>query len=154
MKKYILLSLVTFSTFFAVGQKALTFQAAESDGILVSELDSIYKSGIHSNPDLAMFAGQTEEYIEAYHQLLTDLGKHLRSFGFVWKSPVKAFNRIYFNKDGGIDYFLYTFRPGQLTNEEELRFATLLDLFIKQYHFKLEAPGGFSQCSPVTYIPD
>lgn len=135
------------------GQKAMTFGEAEENGISISHLDSIYKSGIHSDTTLAVFITNQDEYIVAYQKLLQDLGEFLKANDFLWENRTKGFNRIYFDKSGKIDFFLYNFRPDQLTDEQENRFKELLNKFITNYRFSLNANIGFAQCSPVTYMP-
>ena len=135
------------------GQVAMTFEEAELKNISMTHLDSIYKSGIHSDPSLAVFDSNQDEYIEAYKKLLHDLGQYLEVNDFIWENPTKGFNRIYFAKSGSIDYFLFMFRPNQLTKDQETRFEELLRLFIVDYKFSLSAEVSFAQCSPVTYMP-
>ncbi len=138
---------------FAFGQSAMTFNEAKEKNISSTHLDSIYPSGIHSDISLAVFKSNQEEYILAYQKLLQDLGKYLKENNFMWSKPTKGFNRIYFNSQGKIDYFIYSFRPDQLTIDQEKRFGELLKKFIIDYRFPLIAKTGFAQCSPVTYMP-
>ena len=137
----------------AFGQKAMTFNIAKEKGIRTSRLDSLYQSGLHSDTALAVFKNNQDEFIAAYQQLLQSLGKYLKENNCKWEKPVKGFNRIYFNKSGKIDYFLYNFRPDQLTAEQAGCFDALLNTFIQSYTFPLPAKVGFAQCSPVTYMP-
>lgn len=135
------------------GQKAMHFNEAKNNNIRTSQLDSIYLSGIHSDTSLAVFKNNTEEYVAAYQKLLQDLGKYLKANNFLWEKATKGFNRIYFTMEGKIDYFLYSFRPDQLTAEQEKRFDELLNKFIANYKFPLTAKIKFAQCSQVTYMP-
>lgn len=132
-------------------QKALTFQQAEKSGTRVSHLDSIYASGLHADSTKAVFWDKQTEFIKAYQTTLQDLGKFLKANNFTWPKQTRCFNRIYFNNDGHIDYFLYSFSKGELTEAQETRFNVLLNEFIKDYKFPLAAKTKFSQCSPVTY---
>ena len=134
-------------------QKAMTFSEAKEIGISISHLDSIYKSGIHSDTTLAVFISNQNEYILAYQKLLQDLGEFLRANDFFWENRTRGLNRIYFDKSGKIDFFLYIFRPDQLTTHQENTFKELLNKFIIDYQFPLTANIGFNQCSPVTYMP-
>jgi len=150
----LILSLIFFLFVNLVfAQKAMTFGEAEQLHIPASHLDSIYKSGIHSDTSLAVFKTNQEAYIKAYQQLLNELGDFLGENDFSWPQITKGFNRIYFDKTGKIDYFLYTFRPDQLSKEQEKQFGELLNRFIAGYRFPLTADVKFAQCSPVTYVP-
>ena len=153
IRKFIAISTVLSFCFLSYGQKAMTFSEANEQNIKISSLDSQYQSGIHADTSLAVFKTNTDEYIAGYQDLLQDLGQYLKENNFLWDKPTNGFNRIYFDKNGKIDYFLYNFRPNQLTTEQEKRFAELLGKFILNYEFPLTANTKFSQCSPVTYMP-
>ena len=96
---------------------------------------------------------------QAYLKLLQDFGKFLALNQFKWPGAVKCFNRIYFNANGSIDYFLYDFTTknvepkDRLFPEKQAEFNRLLNLFIRDYKIALTAKTGFAQCSPVTYKP-
>lgn len=131
----------------------MTFSEAKEKNIRTTYLDSVYPSGIHADTSLAVFRSNPEEYVSAYQGMLQELGKYLKANNFMWDKPTKGFNRIYFDKTGKIDYFLYSFRENQLTKEQEKLFGELLSKFITDYRFPLKAQTGFAQCSPVTYMP-
>lgn len=139
-------------------QIALTFQEAEAKGIPIDKLDSIYRSAVNVDTSLAVF--KTEKEQEAMHQayvkLLQDFGSFLYTNNFNWEKPTRCFNRIYFNENGTIDYFLYNFLgmpTDKLTNERQKVFNQLLNKFIINYKFELTSTVKFAQCSPVTYTP-
>jgi hypothetical protein len=136
----------------------MTFQEAKKQGISISELDSIYKSAVHVDTSLAVFKTESEQetMFNCYVKLLQDLGKHLTDNNFKWDKPTNCFNRIYFNSDGSIDYFLFNFlgKPEEKPSEaQESEFVKLLNVFIKDYQISLTANAKFAQCSPATYMP-
>ncbi|MBI3501608.1 MAG: hypothetical protein HY063_07425 [Bacteroidetes bacterium] len=92
-----------------------------------------------------------------YIQLLQGFGKFLSTNNFTWDKPTRCFNRIYFNSDGTIDYFLFNFlgktAEDKPSEEKQKEFQRLLNLFIKDYKFPLTAKIKFAQCSPTTYMP-
>ncbi len=147
--------LVTTAFLFICGllfsQKAFPFKDAQLHGVEISELDSLYKSAIHSDSTLAVFQDQ-EAVMKAYTQLLQDFGTFLYKHDFIWDHNVNSFNRIYFAPNGRIDYFIYTFRM-ELSDDQAKRFDELLNQFIAKYRFPLKAKVKFAQCSPVTYTP-
>ena len=152
MKLLTLFLFTTFSISVLSAQKGFRREEAEKNGVRVSLLDSTYKSAIHTDPKLAVFTDQ-ETVSKAYTQLLMDFGQFLVSKNFQWEQPVSGFNRIYFNKDGRIDYFIYQFRGDVLSPSQVSQFDQLLNEFIQQYTFPLHADVKFAQCSPVTYVP-
>lgn len=149
----ILISLITLS-FNSYGQnKALTFKEAEIQGKSFQYLDHLYKSAVHDDVKLAVFKSVEEqaELQKAYIKLIKDLASFLKTNHFKWEKPTRCINRVYFNPNGKIDYFLYNFPQDQITPEKENEFARLLNLFIKDYKFSLTAHENFAQCSPINY---
>ncbi len=136
----------------------LTFQDAEKQGISIKHLDSIYTSAVHTDTSMAVFKTESEQQAmhQAYTILLQDFGLFLSNNNFHWEKPTRCFNRIYFNTDGTIDYFLFNFlgKPeDKPVKEKEKEFQRLLNVFIADYVFSITAPTKFAQCSPTTYMP-
>jgi hypothetical protein len=111
----------------------------------------LYQSALHSDSLQAAFAGQEQEFQHAYVSMLNALDDFLHTNNFKWEKQIRCFNRIYINKDGKIDYFLFNFKPGELDPEKELMFEKLLGEFITTYRFPLTNMKDFAQCSPVQY---
>jgi len=150
--KNILVYTFISAAFNLFSQKAMTFQEAEKSGISVAKLDSVYISGLHTDSTKSVFHQQQKEFIAAYQSMLQDLGNYLKKNKFSWGKSTACFNRIYFSSQGKIDYFLYNFRKGDVTEEKEKQFDGLLNNFIKTYQFPMKAKTGFAQCSPVRYM--
>ncbi len=150
--KIALLSFFVFVLTQLNAQKAFQHSDAAKHGIRTTQLDSTYKSAIHADSTLAVFKN-VEEVSNAYSSLLQAFGNFLSKNNFVWEQKTTGFNRIYFDADGSIDYFVYTFRGAQLNTEQLARFDELLNQFIQDYRFPLTAKVKFAQCSPVTYLP-
>lgn len=139
-------------TSWSYSQKAFEKNNASKFSIRTTQLDSTYKSAVHSDSTLAVFKN-VEEVSEAYRSLLQSLGDFLSKNNFDWEEKTSGFNRIYFDTDGSIDYFVYSFKGTPLTEKQIARFDELLNLFIQDYRFPLQADEKFAQCSPVTYLP-
>lgn len=157
-KHFIITILLTSSLHFFGQHLGLTFQEAERQGVSIKHLDSLYKSAVHADPAQAVFKTEKEQETlqQQYIKMLQDLGNFLSKNNFNWEKPTRCFNRIYFNSDGTIDYFLFNFlgKPEDKPLEEkQLEFKKLLNVFIKDYKFALSAKTKFAQCSPTTYMP-
>jgi hypothetical protein len=151
MKGLLLLTAILLST-VTYGQKiATTFRDAIEKGISIEKLDETYQSALHADSTKAAFKGQEKEFYDGYISLLTELNKYLKKNNFTWDKSTKCFNRIYMNKTGEIDYFLFNFKPGEIDNQKEKEFKKLLGQFIQTYKFPLTNKNNFAQCSPVTY---
>lgn len=131
-------------------QLALSVDDAEEQGINVETLDSIYLAGIGADTVLTAFKGQENDYIKAYYALIHELGTYLNNNNFRWGGATRCFNRIYFQANGSIDYYLYRF-DDPLSEQREEEFRRLLGAFIEGYQFSLQSSQNFSQCSPVNY---
>ena len=162
MKQTSILIFVIINLFCTItnAQKiALTVNEAKEKGIM-DILEKDYTSAIHVDSTKAVFKTEAEQdkMAEVYQQLIQDFGKFLSEKQFVWKNVTKSFNRIYFNTDGSVDYFVYSFRfwddnSVKLTDEEQAMFKKLLNEFIQDYKIPMSADKKFAQCSPVTYMP-
>lgn len=127
----------------------MTFQQAEKIGIY-QKLDTLYPGGFDSDSTKSIFKDQ-KTYIETYQRFIFQLSDFLKKNNFKWGKEVRCFNRIYFSKQGTVDYFLYNFKEGQITPEQESTFANLVKKFIQQAKFGLKTDKQFAQCSPVKY---
>jgi hypothetical protein len=133
------------------GQKIATSfrNAIDNKGISVENLDKAYQSALHNDSTKAAFNGHSKEFTEAYISLLKELGSFLKKNNFSWAKQTRCFNRIYFNKKGEIDYFLFDFPELEEVKEQE--FERLLNQFIQNYKFPMTNGVKFAQCSPVKY---
>jgi Na+/phosphate symporter len=127
-----------------------SFQNAEAKGYSMQALDKQYPSAIGSGN--VVFKGDNEKHlITAYTTMIQDLNSYLNKNDFKWGSKVHIFNRIYFEPDGSISYYLVNLAPTGLTEAKQARFLTLLNAFIQDYKIDITAKTRFAQCSPVVY---
>jgi hypothetical protein len=152
MKSIFALMTILLST-LTYGQKiATTFQDAVSNkGISIEKLDSTYQSALHTDSSKAAFKGQEKKFMDGYISLLSDLNTFLKKNNFSWGKQTRCFNRVYLNKNGEIDYFLFNFKEGEIEKSKEAEFQKLLSEFIQTYRFPLTNKVNFAQCSPVKY---
>lgn len=148
--KHLLLLICIAGSFVSRAQIGASFDEAKASGVRVSLLDSTYKSAVNVDKNKAVFARKEDRLVESYNGMLQDLGYFLAKHNFKWDTTTRCFNRIYFNKDGHIDFFLYSFKTN-ISAEKEAEFKRLLNEFIRHYKFPLRARVNFAQCSPVTY---
>ncbi len=151
MKALLFSLLFILNTYATQAQKAMTFGEAETSGTSIRTLDSLYQSALHSDSTKAVFGNRQDEFTNSYTRLLKDLNAYLHGHNYRWEQETRCFNRIYFNKEGRIDYFLYNFKKGAIAPEKAGQFEALLNEFIKSYRFPLSAPVKFAQCSPTVY---
>lgn len=151
MKKYLVAVFLTVALSCFAQKMAATFQKAIDQGVSIQKLDSMYKPALSSDSLHAVFVGKEKAFYDSYIHLLKDLNSYLKKNSFSWNKTSRCFNRIYLNKEGQIDYFLFNFKAGEISAEKEEQFAKLLGVFIQTYQFPMEANSKFAQCSPVVY---
>ena len=154
----LLLVLISFSYAQEIPQKgAMTFKTADSLGLTNEYLTPKYRSAMYREDGYSapLFTVADERKLAASCQsMLQYLLTYLKQNGFIWERPTECRNKIYFSKDGGIDYFLYEFtgrvkkRP---TKAKQQEFNRLLNLFIKDYKMSYKTSINYSHPINVTY---
>ncbi len=119
----------------------------------IKQLDSIYQSAVNVDTSLAVFKTDADQQkmFEAYSTFLKDFGKFLKQHDFAWGQETKCWNRLYFDKDGSVDYYIYNFKS-QIEKAKEEQFKLLFAEYIMTHKINITADKKFSQCSPVTYL--
>ncbi|WP_311950526.1 hypothetical protein [Mucilaginibacter terrae] len=131
---------------------AETFQEAEKKGYSMQKLDGEYASALHADSTKAVFkGGRSQEFYKAYANMLNTLAVYLNKNNFVWEKPTRIFNRIYFEPDGCISYYLVNLENTGLTASRQKQFITLVNNFIQDYKIEITGNSRFAQCSPVMY---
>lgn len=159
MKKTIAIIIFSFVSTCLFGQQAMSFQEAETAHISVRTLDSLYKSAVHSDTTLAVFKTQKDQelLIGSYGNFLQELGSFLEKNNFKWKKPTKCFNRIYIDKSGRVDYYLFNFlgkSEDKPSLEKTTLFKELVNNFIQTNQFGVSAQTNFALCSPTVFKPN
>lgn len=132
----------------------MSFQEAQKKSLKIEDIEKNYKNAVDTPPAESVF--KQEELQPAYTKLLQDLGAFLSKNNFKWEKKTKCFQRIYFNNDGAIDYFIFNFlgKPeDQPSSEKQAEFGKLVNQFVQDYKFSLSAKVKFAQCSPTYYMP-
>lgn len=159
-KNVLFVSIALFINSFLYGQhSAIHVEKLSEIELSLDRLDSNYMSAVNVDTSLAVFKTPEEQkdLHRAYVQLLQDFGKFLTDHDFYWDRSTRGYNRIYFENDGSIDYFIFKFFPdkegNQLSEGKKDQFEYLLNLFIQDYKISVQASTKFAQCSPTTYMP-
>ncbi len=151
MKKIILCLLSSFFVCSLCGQTAISINEAKKQGITFESLDSIYTSAISDGTKSCVFEN-SEEVLNAWYKMISDVSSFLVKNKEMLNININTFQRVYFNKDGKIDYYLFNIRNlDELTEGEVQLFTDLLNEFVKDYQFPLSADKGFSQCGSAKF---
>jgi hypothetical protein len=153
-RKILILAVICFLVIDSFSQgTAKNFSKISELSISIEELEKKFQPALSEDSTKAIFFDRQTVFINAYQTLLKDLNAFLNENDFTWSKPTRCFNRIYFSPDGSIEYFLFHFKPDEISVEQEQAFERLVNQFIQEYKFPLQAKSRFAQCSPVTYKP-
>ena len=146
--------LVVAAEYCLISQPAYTFIAYQQTGKTIAELDSLYPPALATDSHY-VFRGREEEFGNAWRSMLQDFGTYLKRSGFAWSEPLWCFQRVYFDRNGRVEVFLYNFKEGALSKKQATRFHKLVNAFLRDYKLVILQPASsaFSQCGPVTYMP-
>lgn len=141
-----------FFTISAYGQEnVLSFSQADEQHISIETIDNQYPDAIHANPEQALFSTNQAEFIQEYQNFIQELAQHLNEYGFFWEEPTRIFNRIYFSKEGTVDYFFYNEEHAGFTDSQMEEFNKIVADFITNHSLNIESESTYAQCSPVVY---
>ncbi|MGZ3884659.1 MAG: hypothetical protein ACXVPQ_09830 [Bacteroidia bacterium] len=130
---------------------ASTPSGLAGQGTSVAKLDSLYKNVLDPDPGQTLFNGKGAAYYDAHVKLFNDLSAFLKQNNFSWGQPVRTITRIYYKKDGSIDYFIYDLSKSGLSAEKQDQFGKLLSTFVQTYQTSIHAGHDFYHRSPYTF---
>lgn len=159
IRKYFFTVLIIFN--FSLCTNGQEFQTpyvgsvkrAQEEGIHIEQLDSMYRSAVNvADSSLAVFKTRemSDSLIGSYQKFLKGLGKYLRENHFEWGKETKCWNRIYFNADGRVDYYLFDFKT-DVADEKTERFKKLFKSYASTHKINISAAVNFAQCGHVTF---
>ncbi len=159
IRKYFFTLLIIFNfSLCASGQQfqlpyVESVKRAQAEGINIVQLDSMYRSAVNVvDSSLAVFKTKemSDNLIGSYQKFLRGLGKYLHENHFEWGKETKCWNRIYFNADGRVDYYLFDFKT-DVRDEKTERFKELFKSYASRHKIDISAPVKFAQCGHVTF---
>ena len=154
MKNFAVLLIASLSFCTLYGQKAMSFTEAKKQGITIQGLDSLYTNAMDDGTGNFVF-DNGDTVSAAMTKMFADISAFMRRKEDMRKIEVQIFQRVYFNKDGKVDYYIYKIRNAdQLSEEECQKIDDLLNEFIKDYQFSLSADKGFVQCGTAKYTTE
>jgi len=79
----------------------------------------------------------------------------LEQENFKWEIPdstISIYNRIYFNKNGTINYYVFNINNPSVTAEKKAEFEKVLEKFSRDVKLDLKREQEFAQCGKTRYI--
>jgi len=153
--RYILiLLLLSFSSKAQIHDRLYveTIVIAATEGISIKQLDSSFISAVHVDSSKAVFKSNesADSMRHAYSRFLGNFGAYLRMNGFKWGQPTRCWNKIYFQADGTVRYYLFDFKT-EIGAERLKRYKELFKAYASINKIGISASVNFAHCSSVTY---
>ncbi|MCF6352855.1 MAG: hypothetical protein L3J06_07580 [Cyclobacteriaceae bacterium] len=115
-------------------------------------LDSLY-------PNLLDPGNSTQEQhkkvIQSWSEFHQQVSKFMKDENFTWDSPdstISIVNKIYFNKNGTIDYFVFRILNPSIPDSKKIEFETVLQKFSKSIIMNLSRDSSYAQCGKTKHI--
>ena len=87
-----------------------------------------------------------------FHKKVTTF---LKEENFEWEVPdstITIYNRIYFHKNGTINYYVFNINNPSISEEKKAEFEKVLLKFSEEIRLDLQKDEPFSQCGKTKYI--
>lgn len=96
-----------------------------------------------------------QEVTAAWSNFHNKVNNYLHEINFKWEvtdSAITVFNRIYFDKNGAVDYYAFKVLNPGVSEEKQLEFEKILKQFSNEKTLNLKRDSQFAQCGKTKYI--
>ncbi len=115
-------------------------------------LDSTYTNLLDPrNVTESEYKDVTKSWTEFHKKVL----KFIEEEDFKWDVPdsmITIANRIYFDKNGTIDYYTFKIRNPSISAEKSAEYEKVLQKFCKEITLDLKRNENFAQCGNIKYV--
>ncbi|OZV68175.1 hypothetical protein [Winogradskyella aurantia] len=98
---------------------------------------------------------ERKSVINSWSNFHKNVTRFLKEEKFDWEvadSTISIYNRIYFDKNGNINYYVFNINNPSITEEKKAEFENVLLKFSKDVQLDLQRNQAFSQCGKTTYV--
>ena len=98
---------------------------------------------------------ERESVINSWSNFHKKVSKFLLEEKFDWEVPdstISIYNRIYFDKNGNINYYVFNINNPSISEGKKAEFETVLAKFSKSVQLELQRDQAFSQCGKTKYL--
>lgn len=96
-----------------------------------------------------------QEVTAAWSDFHNKVNNYLYEIDFKWEvtdSAITVFNKIYFDKNGAVDYYAFKVLNPGVSEEKQIEFEKILKQFSKEKTLNLKRDNQFAQCGKTKYI--
>lgn len=98
---------------------------------------------------------ERKSVFNSWSNLHKNVTRFLKEEKFDWEVPdstISIYNRIYFDKNGNINYYVFNINNPSVTEEKKAEFENVLLKFSKNVQLELQRDQEFSQCGKTKYL--
>ncbi|MFT7251234.1 MAG: hypothetical protein ACI9FW_000961 [Flavobacterium sp.] len=93
--------------------------------------------------------------VESWYEFHKKVAQFIKEENFKWEVPdstITILNRIYFDKSGTIDYYLFRIRKLSVSAEKRTEYQKVLQKFSKEVTLDLKRTEKYAQCGKIKYL--
>jgi hypothetical protein len=93
--------------------------------------------------------------VESWYEFHKKVSQFIKKENFKWEVPdstITILNRIYFDKSGTIDYYLFRIRNASVSAEKQTEYQKVLQKFSEEVTLNLKRVEKYAQCGKIKYL--
>jgi hypothetical protein len=93
--------------------------------------------------------------VESWYEFHKKVSQFIKKENFKWEVPdstITILNRIYFDKSGTIDYYLFRIRNASVSAEKQTEYQKVLQKFSEEVTLDLKRVEKYAQCGKIKYL--
>ncbi|MDY2586817.1 hypothetical protein [Winogradskyella aquimaris] len=98
---------------------------------------------------------ESKRVIESWSNFHKKIISFLKEEDFSWEVPdstISIYNRIYFDKNGRVNYYVFNINNPSISELKKEEFKNTLSKFSKEVHIELRRDEEFAQCGKTKYF--
>lgn len=91
---------------------------------------------------------------KSWSEFHKELSQFIKNENFKWEVPdstITIMNRIYFDKNGTIDYYTFKIKNSSVTDEKIVEYEKVLQKFSRDVKLDLKRTENYAQCGKIKY---
>lgn len=115
------------------------------------DLDSFYDDLLNPNN---VSEAERKEVVKSWSDFHKKIIAYLKESNFDWNSDeesIRINNRIYFEKDGSVNYYVYKIENSTISEQTKQEFHSVLERFVSENKINFTKDKVFAQCGMVEY---
>ncbi len=133
-------------------QVVMTFEAAGASGLRVSELEQTYNVELGAEETLYCPPMDAHREEMMFREMRYQLADSLKAWGLRWNRTTVIKNRVFFDAEGKLDYYIYSVSPPFASPSERIRFEEHITGFFTAYRLPCVPSTLVARCANITFL--